>query len=118
MNGIEFSLTGIVSRHVGTAALGSVPYVPYTVSRGTVYLFKAGTLVYELTDPSGNVYVMQSYSKQIDPNLTLRQLPNIGPSNQLAAGWSYAARRLTADLTLTAAGSTTIVNVTMLIPTR
>lgn len=110
VNGIEFSLTGIVSRPVGSPALGSDPYVPYTVNRNTIYLFKAGTLVYELTDPSGNVYVMQSYSKQIDPNLRLSMLPYIGPTNQLAAGWTYSSRRLSADLTLTAAGSTTIVN--------
>lgn len=109
VNGIQFSLTGIVTRAVGTQPLGSVPYAPYTVSRGTVYLYKAGRLVYELTAPDGKVYVMQAYSKQFYP-LTLSALADIGPLLQLPAGWTYAARRLSADLTLTAAGSTTIVN--------
>ena len=110
VNGIQFSLTGIVTRAVGTPALGSDPYAPYTVSRGTVYLFKAGRLVYELTGPDGKVYVMQSYSKQFNPNLTLSTLADIGPNLHLPTGWTYNSRRLTADLTLTAAGETTIVN--------
>ena len=110
VNGIKFGLTGMLSFPVGTPPLGSDPYVPYTVSRNTVYLFRAGGLVYELTDPSGNVYVMQAYSKQINPNLTMKHPPNIGPDIQLKAGWTYSSRRLTSDLTLTAAGSTTIVN--------
>lgn len=110
VNGIKFGLTGMLSFPVGSPAVGSNPYVPYTVSRNTIYLYKAGRLVYELTDPSGNVYVMQAYSKQIDPNLTINALPNIGPTNQLASGWTYSSRRLTADLLLTASGSTTIVN--------
>jgi hypothetical protein len=53
---------------------------------------------------------MQSYSQQVDPSLSLRTLPDIGPDLQLPEGWSYAARTLTEDLTLTAAGSTEIVN--------
>lgn len=110
VNGIKFGLTGMLTFSVGAPAVGSDPYVPYTVNRNTIYLFRAGGLVYELTDPSGNVYVMQAYSKQIDPSLTMKDLPNIGPTNQLAPGWTYSSRRLTADLTLTAAGSTTIVN--------
>ena len=74
---------------------------------------QGGFQVFELTDPSGNVYVMQSYSQQVDPSLSLRKLPDIGPSLGLEEGWSYAARRLSEDLTLTAAGSTQIVNDTL-----
>ena len=110
VNGIKFGLTGMLTFPVGSPPLGSDPYVPYTVNRNTEYLYKAGRLVYELTDPNGNVYVMQAYSKQIDPSLTISALPDIGPTNQLAPGWTYSSRRLNADLTLTAAGSTTIVN--------
>ena len=54
--------------------------------------------------------MMQSYSQQIDPSLSLERLPDIGPTDQLPEGWSYAARRLTEDLTLTASGTTQIVN--------
>jgi hypothetical protein len=107
---IKFGLVGQLQTPVGDATIGTDPYVVNTVQRNTIYTFKKGLQVFELTDPSGNVYVMQSYSQQIDPSLTLEKLPDIGSTNQLPAGWSYAARRLTEDLTLTASGSTQIVN--------
>jgi len=110
VNGIKFGLVGELPTPAGQATIGTNPYVVSTVQRNTIYLFKKGTQVYELTDPSGKVYVMQSYSQQVDPSLSLRTLSGIGPTDQLPAGWSYAARRLTADLTLTASGSTMIVN--------
>ena len=95
---------------VGAPPVGNDPYVVNTVQRNTIYTFKKGLQVFELTDPNGNVYVMQSYSQQMDPSLTLAKLPDIGPTKQLPEGWSYAARRLTEELTLTASGSTQIVN--------
>jgi hypothetical protein len=110
VDGIKFGLVGQLQSPVGDATIGTDPYVVNTVQRNTIYTFKKGLQVFELTDPSGNVYVMQSYSQQMDPSLTLAKLPDIGPTNQLPAGWSYAARRLTEELTLTASGSTQIVN--------
>jgi len=85
-------------------------YVVTTVQRNSTWTYKKGTLVYELTDPLGNTYVMQSYTTLVDPSLTLRKLSHIGPKDQLPAGWKYKARRLKAELNLTAAGSTQIVN--------
>jgi hypothetical protein len=58
VNGIEFGLVGQLQVPVGTPPIGSAPYSPSTIQRNTIYLFKKGTLVYELTDPSGNVYVI------------------------------------------------------------
>ncbi len=85
-------------------------YVVTTVERNSTWTYKKGTLVYELTDPLGNTYDMQSYTTLVDPSLTLRKLPYIGPKDQLPAGWKYKARRLKAELNLTATGSTQIVN--------
>ncbi len=110
VDGIKFGLVGELQTPVGQPTIGTDPYVVNTVQRNTVYLFKKGLQVFELTDPSGKVYVMQSYSQQIDPSLSLEMLPDIGPTDQLPEGWSYAARRLTEDLTLTASGMTQIVN--------
>jgi hypothetical protein len=110
VDGIEFGLVGQLQTPVGDATIGTDPYVVNTVQRNTIYTFKKGFQVFELTDPSGNVYVMQSYSQQVDPSLSLEKLPDIGATDQLPPGWSYAARRLTEDLTLTASGSTQIVN--------
>jgi hypothetical protein len=110
VNGIEFGLVGELQTPVGQPTVGTDPYVVNTVERNTIYVFKKGLQVFELTDPSGTVYVMQSYSQQIDPSLSLEKLPDIDPTDQLPEGWSYAARRLTEDLTLTASGTTQIVN--------
>jgi hypothetical protein len=110
VDGIKFGLVGQLQTPVGQPTIGTDPYVVNTVQRNTIYLFKAGRQVFELTDPSGNVYVMQSYSQQVEPSLSLRTLADIGPDLQLPEGWSYAARTLDEDLTLTASGSTQIVN--------
>ncbi|MEI6373789.1 MAG: hypothetical protein WCP26_08400 [Actinomycetes bacterium] len=110
VNGLKYGLVGELQTPVGQPTIGTDPYVVNTVQRDTVYVFKKGGLVYELTDPSGNVYIMQSYSQQVDTSLTLEKLSDIGSTDQLPTGWKYAARRLNEDLTLTAAGSTSIVN--------
>jgi hypothetical protein len=110
VDGIEFGLVGELQTPVDQPTVGTDPFVVNTVQRDTIYLFKKGLLVFELTDPSGNVYVMQSYSQQFDPLLSLERLPDINPPHLLPEGWSYAARRLTEDLTLTASGATQIVN--------
>lgn len=110
VNGIKFGLVGEIETSVDTPPVGSVPFVVNTVQRNTIYLFKKGRLVFELTDPDGNVYVMQSYSQQVEP-LRYEELPNINTTPaELEEGWSYASRRLDEDLTLTAAGMTHIVN--------
>ena len=73
---------------VGEPTVGSDPYVVNTVQRDTIYVFKRGLLVFELADPSGNVYVvMQSYSQQIRPlRCRYERLPDIGPRDLLAGG--------------------------------
>ena len=45
------------------------PYIARSVARETVFRFKAGRVVHELTDPDGTTYVMQSYTLIKDPNL-------------------------------------------------
>jgi len=54
----------------------------------------AGRRVYELTTPDGAVYVMQSWSQQIDPTLDERALRNLRDRLALPPGWSYGSRVL------------------------
>jgi hypothetical protein len=111
VNGIKFGLVGQLKTPVGKKPIGTYPYIVHWVERDTVYVFKKGLQVFELTDHRrGNVYVMQSYSQQKDSSLSLAKLPFIGPTDRLPKDWSYAARVLTEDLTLTASGKTRIVN--------
>jgi hypothetical protein len=73
------------------------PYNENSVNRDTKFLFFAGSEVYELVDPTGRVYVMQSYSHQVDDTLTEADLPDLGSRLQLPAGWGFRARVVSAD---------------------
>ena len=106
---MQLGLKALLTIPAGAPTIGTDPYVVNTVQRNTTYVFKAGRKVYELIDPDKNVYVMQSYTTQMQP-LTLKKLDKIGPFNKLPKGWKYRVRTLKNDLTLTAAGTTSIVN--------
>ena len=64
------------------------------------FSFHAGRPVYELTDAEGRVYVMQSYSLEVDPGLSLAGLAELGERLALPEGWSFAERILDAPLTV------------------
>jgi hypothetical protein len=83
---------------VGPLAEATKPYTVHRVNRKTVFEFDAGRTVFELTAADGKKYVMQSWSRQTDPELDEAGLATLGPRLRLPAGWTYNARRLTAPL--------------------
>ncbi|GAT32471.1 hypothetical protein TSACC_2870 [Terrimicrobium sacchariphilum] len=87
----------------------SKPYTGNTVNRTTRYVYKAGLPVYELVSPKGDVYVMQSYSLQVDPTLTAADLPNLGKKLKLPKGWQYRVVTPKEDLVLTTSGTATVL---------
>ena len=92
---------GIEMRQQATVLLSSMnpaPYVPNKVTRHTVFVFNAGQEVYELLDPQGQHWVMQTWSQVSDPNLSRRDLPGLAARLELPAGWTYQPRWLTNDL--------------------
>ncbi len=70
------------------------PYSVHRVDRSTTFAWKAGQKVYELLAPGGATWVMQSYSRQIDPSLTRAQLARLGSRLHLPTGWRYRVRTL------------------------
>lgn len=78
---------------VDIASIGA-PYVPRAVNRTASFTFDAGRQVSELTAPDGSVYLMQSWSQQIDPTLSARDLPGLAAKLTLPEGWSYTTRKL------------------------
>ena len=84
--------------NVGPLADAGKPYVTHDVDRSTVFTFDAGRTVYELVGSDGTVYVMQSWSQQVDPTLGEADLAGLGATLHLPAGWSYRSRRLDAPL--------------------
>ncbi len=100
---------GIVMDEEATVALGDLAkaqtrYVTHEVDRKASFTFKAGRTVSELTSADGSVYVMQSWSQQIDPTLTAAALPGLADKLSLPTGWSYATRKLTSPLVVQTTG--------------
>jgi len=78
------------------------PYVETVSRRTTTWFFEAGSEVYELVSPEGIVYVMQSASLGVDPDITVDQLPTLGERLALPEGWTYRARTLEEELVMRA----------------
>ena len=108
--GIEMALRGTLEGNLAEATIGDHPWVPHQVQRQTVYTYDKDTLVYELKTPGDDIYIMQSYSQQKDPSLTIEQLSSLGPRLTFPTpGWKYTARRLDQEYVLTTTGVATIM---------
>jgi len=80
--------------HLGTAALDPSPYKGRRVARAALFSFGAGSMVYELTDPEGAMYIMQSWCTSVDTGLTEPDLAGLGERLATPEGWTYSSRRL------------------------
>lgn len=98
---ITKSFGGIEMILQATVLLSSMNPAPFTVnkvSRHTVFVFNAGEEVYELVDPHGQRWVMQTWSQVADSNLKREDLPGLAGRLDLPVGWSYQPRVLTDEL--------------------
>lgn len=76
------------------------PYVPSNVQRIATWTYNSGNLIYQLTDPEGNFYVMQSYARFIDPDLNIEDLQDVPYMKSvmgLPEGWDYSVAQLTQE---------------------
>lgn len=73
-------------------------YTPGQIHRQTKYLYKSGSTVFLLRAPDGKPWVMQSYTTEMDPNLTFDQLPQLGNKLKLPEGYKFEVKTLTRDL--------------------
>ena len=103
-SGIEMNLRATIQLSLLKQFLGSKQYTPNEVTRTTNFIYRAGSAVYELTSPGGDVYVMQSYSKIVNASLSMKDLPVLSEQLKLPAGWAYRSRVLDQDLSLIANG--------------
>jgi hypothetical protein len=110
--GIEMNLRATLQTGAGTPTVGNQFYTPNQVMRDTVFTYDAGKLVFELTAPNGDVYVMQSYAQIVDKTLTYKQLSSLASKLQLPTGWTYTTKTLQQDLKLdtTSTGIAYVVN--------
>ena len=92
---------GIEMIQQATVLLSSMNPAPFTVnkvSRHTVFVFNPGEEIYELIDPHGKRWVMQTWSQVTDPNLEREDLPGLAGRLGLPDGWSYQPRVLASEL--------------------
>ena len=108
--GIEMELRADIDTELREGTVGEEFYVPNEVQRDTVYTYKAGRPVYELTSPEGDVYIMQSYAQVKDKSLTIDDLASLGSKLSLPEGWKYSTRTLTEDYELVTTGLAYVIN--------
>lgn len=105
---------GIRMRQVAmieTSTLQPPPFTEFTILRRNTWVFDKGRTIYTLTDPAGARYVMQAYTKTVDPTLNPRTLKNLGtnPTAAIPEGWTFNSRTLKKPLAVRAAGQATII---------
>jgi haloalkane dehalogenase len=105
---LEMRLVAIVT--LGSEISGEAePYVINEVQRSTVFTYVKGRRIYELYDPDGGCYVMQSMSRIVDPDQKLSDLATLAERLELPPGWRFSTRILEESLQLTADGIAQVV---------
>lgn len=99
---------GVVRLSLWDIVMGKKPYREHRVDRKTTWIYKAHRPVYELIDPKGHVFVMQSYSLE-KKALTQEDLSQLHNQLTLPAGWSYKTGVLQQDRYLKAIKDQAIV---------
>ncbi|MEJ8632193.1 hypothetical protein [Streptomyces sp. MS2.AVA.5] len=87
----------------------SMAYRPTKIHRNSAYKFLSGRPVFMLRSPDGITWVMQTFTDHVDHGLTESALPAMAERLTLPDGWTYKARTLDRDLTITTSGLANIV---------
>lgn len=76
-------------------------YLPSLIYRNTNWIFYAGKPVYLLREPNGTVWVLQEFTKDVNPELTADTLDRLGSLyKELPEGWTFETKTLTENLSL------------------
>lgn len=107
--GIQMRQLATLNMKLWQTIAGDRPYKEMTVQRSTIFVYSKDTTVYELINPKGDVYLMQSYAQIVDPNMNLQKLDQLGARLKLPKGWSYRTRVLSQELGLKVNGKAHII---------
>jgi len=83
---------------LSAVGIGAPAYTGHNVNRKSVFTFAKGSTVYQLVASDGTVYVMQSWSQQVDPNLAESDLSSLSERLKLPDGWTFRSLTLTEEL--------------------
>jgi hypothetical protein len=107
--GMQFYPVATIVRKPGDFG-EQVGYKRNQVNRSLTMAWRAGWEVYQLVDPEGAVYTMQSFSRKIDYNLAYADLAGLGSQLDMPTGWSYRVVTLDEDLAHTAVVATVLMD--------
>jgi len=77
-------------------------YKPVPSRRSSTFTYQAGKPAFIIEDADGTPWVMQSFSRLIDPSLTYDSLQDLGRKLTLPKGWKYRVTVLSQDLQIKA----------------
>ncbi|HKS22652.1 MAG TPA: hypothetical protein VJZ76_07635 [Thermoanaerobaculia bacterium] len=118
--GTPLSIDGLEMKPIATAELPpgawyashtQRPYTETTITRNTIYTYAANRPVYKLVDANvspARTYIMQSYSRTVDPTLTIGQLDKLANKLTLPCGWSYVVETPKHETVVKSDGAATI----------
>ena len=74
-------------------------YLPSLIQRNTIWTCHAGKPLHLLREPGGAVWVLQEYTKAVDPSLTPDNLNElVGKLKNLPKGWKFETKVLDKNL--------------------
>lgn len=86
---LEARIVATLEIPAGTLPQDRPAYTEMTVDRNTEYVYLAGQPVFELSDPEGSVYVMQTYVAENDPDGDFSGLRELADRLSLPEGWEF-----------------------------
>jgi hypothetical protein len=108
INDLSMREAGVLKLSLLDLYKGSTPYKPRAVERKTTWVYQSGKPVYELINPKGEVFVMQSYSIQKTAQ-TLNSLNQLNSLLKLPKGWIFKTGILKTEQTVTAINNLAVV---------
>jgi hypothetical protein len=87
---------------------GERPYRQHSIDLNNTFTYEAGKPVYELIDPKGRVYVMQSYSLD-KARQTERSLIHLDSTLKLPKGWQFKSGVLNKNMALKTVNNKAVV---------
>jgi hypothetical protein len=113
-NGVSVDVGGLMMRPVAslvTQSLSPAAFTETKIARNNSWIFRKGRTIHEVVSPTGTRYVMQAYTRTVDPTLTPKTLSAVGrnPLAEIPTGWKFRSRTLKRKLVVRSNGMATIV---------
>ena len=96
--GIKMTWMGVVPVAELEKAVTKGHYNAGYIYRNTQYKFNKGSEVYLLDAPDGEVFVMQSFTNDVQKQVDVNHIKDVGPLLHLPPGWKFRAVVLDRDL--------------------